>query len=243
MQNDEVVIESYLKVTSERKKRRNPARWDMLQSITGAILAIFILFHMCFTSSILLGEDAFNAVVHFSEGSFIFGGNGIPLLTTLVVVIISVVFVAHAFLAMRKFPANFQQFMIFKTHKSLMKHCDTTLWWIQFLTGFALFFLGGAHLVTILFNSTDINAITSATRFVNGNLAEFYLVLLVIMVLHASIGMYRLIIKWVPLEAPTTAQSNVKRKNVKIAVFAVFIVLGVIAFIADFTWIALGKSL
>ena len=45
MQNDEVVIESYLKVTSERKKRRNPARWDMLQSITGAILAIFILFN------------------------------------------------------------------------------------------------------------------------------------------------------------------------------------------------------
>ena len=133
--------------------------------------------------------------------------------------------------------------MIFKTHKSLMKHCDTTLWWIQFLTGFALFFLGGAHLITILFNSTSINAITSASRFVDGNLAEFYLVLLVVMVLHASIGLYRVIIKWVPLEAPTTAQSNVKRKNIKIAVFAVFIVLGVIAFIADFTWIALGKSL
>ena len=63
------------------------------------------------------------------------------------------------------------------------------------------------------------------------------------MVLHASIGMYRVIIKWIPLEAPTTAQSNVKRKNIKIAVFAVFIVLGVIAFIADFTWIALGKTL
>ncbi|WP_279129119.1 fumarate reductase cytochrome b subunit [Helicobacter winghamensis] len=243
MQNDEVVIESYLKVTSERKKRRNPARWDLWQSITGVVLAVFILFHMCFTSSILFGPDAFDAVVAFSEGSFIFRGHGIPLLTTLVVVVISVFFVAHAFLAMRKFPANFQQLMLFKTHKSLMKHCDTTLWWLQFLTGFALFFLGGAHLVTILAVSTEINALTSATRFVDGNLAEFYLVLLVVMVLHASIGMYRVIIKWIPLEAPTTAQSNIKRRNVKIAVFAIFIVLGVIAFIADFTWIALGKSL
>ena len=151
MQNDEVVIQSYLKITSERKKRKNPARWDMWQSITGLVLAIFILFHMCFTSSILFGVDAFNAVVAFSEGSLIFG-KGIPLLTTFVVIIISAFFVAHAFLAMRKFPANFQQLMIFKTHKSLMKHCDTTLWWIQFLTGFALFFLGSAHLVTILFN-------------------------------------------------------------------------------------------
>ncbi|PZT48445.1 succinate dehydrogenase/fumarate reductase cytochrome b subunit [Helicobacter valdiviensis] len=243
MQNDEVVIQSYLKVTSERKKRRNPARWDKWQSITGVVLAIFILFHMCFTSSILFGEDAFNAVVAFSEGSFIFGGHGIPWITTIVVAVIGIFFVAHAFLAMRKFPANFQQLMIFKTHKNLMKHCDTTLWWVQFITGFILFFMGSAHLFTILFASTNINAITSATRFVQGNLAEFYLFLLVVMVLHASVGLYRVIIKWVPLEAPTTAQSNIKRRNVKIAVFTIFIVLGVIAFIADFTWIALGKSL
>ena len=74
-------------------------------------------------------------------------------------------------------------------------------------------------------------------------MAEFYLVLLVVMVLHASIGLYRVIIKWIPLEASTTAKSNIKRRNVKIAVFSVFIILGVIAFIADFTWIALGKSL
>ena len=242
MQNDEVVIQSYLKITSERKKRKNPARWDMWQSITGLVLAIFILFHMCFTSSILFGVDAFNAVVAFSEGSLIFG-KGIPLLTTFVVIIISAFFVAHAFLAMRKFPANFQQLMIFKTHKSLMKHCDTTLWWIQFLTGFALFFLGSAHLVTILFNSTDINALTSAARFVEGNLAEFYLVLLVVMVLNASIGLYRVIIKCIPLEAATTAKINIKRRNVKIAGITVFIILGVIAIIADYTWIALGKSL
>ena len=243
MQNDEVIIQSYLKVTSERKKRRNPAKWDKWQSITGLVLAVFILLHMCFTSSILFGVDAFNAVVAFSEGSFIFGGHGIPLITTLVVIIVSAFFVLHAFLAMRKFPANFQQLMIFKTHKSLMKHCDTTLWWIQFITGFMLFFMGGAHLVTILFNSTDINALTSAARFVEGNLSEFYLILLVVMVLHASIGLYRVVIKWIPLEASTTAESNIKRKNVKISVFAIFIILGVIAFIADFAWIALGKSL
>lgn len=241
MQNDEAVIQGYLKVTSERKKRKNPARMDLWQSITGVVLAIFILFHMCFTSSILFGPDVFDAVVAFSEGSIIFG-KGIPVITTIIVIIISAFFVAHAFLAMRKFPANFEQLMVFKTHKSLMKHCDTSLWWLQFLTGFALFFLGGAHLVTILFNSMEINALTSAARFVKGNLAEFYLVLLVIMVLHASIGLYRVIIKWIPL-GETASQSDKNRKNIKIAVFGIFIVLGVIAFIADFTWIALGKSL
>ena len=242
MQNDEIVIQSYHQVNSERKKSKIPAIMDKWQSITGVVLALFILAHMCYTSTILLGPEAFNAVVAFAEGALIFGKK-IPIITTLIVVFISVFFVSHAFLAMRKFPANFKQLLIFRTHKSLMKHCDTYLWWLQFLTGFALFFLGSAHLVTIMFNSLHIDAITSAARFVEGNLAEFYLVLLVIMVIHASVGMYRVIIKWVPLEGQTISESNKKRRNVKIAVFGVFIVLGVIAFIADFTWIALGKSL
>ncbi|MDD6055274.1 MAG: fumarate reductase cytochrome b subunit [Helicobacter sp.] len=242
MQKDEAIIQGYLNITSERKKRKCPAKMDLWQSISGVVLAIFILFHMCFTSSILLGPDAFNAVVAFSEASFIFGGKGLPIITTLVVAVVAAFFVLHAFLAMRKFPANLKQLSIFKTHKSLMHHCDTTLWWLQFITGFILFFLGGAHLVTILAASTEINAITSAARFVDGNLAEFYLVLLIVMVLHASIGLYRVIVKWIPL-GETAKQSDINRRNVKIAVFGIFLALGVIAFIADFVWIALGKSL
>lgn len=239
--NDKVVIESYLRVNTERKKSRMPACMDKWQSITGLVLALFILCHMIFTSSILCGSETFDwIVVNLAEFGIL--GLKLPIITTFVVIIIFAAFVAHAFLAMRKFPANYAQLRIFATHRALMKHCDTTLWFLQFITGFILFFMGGAHLFTILMNSTHINALESAARFVSGNLAEFYLVLLVVMVIHASIGLYRLIIKWVPLGA-TSAESNSNRQKIKALVFIVFIVLGVIAFIADFAWIALGKSL
>ena len=40
------VVESLLGKTPQKKKSRIPARLDFLQSATGLILAIFMIFHM-----------------------------------------------------------------------------------------------------------------------------------------------------------------------------------------------------
>ncbi|MGP1579776.1 MAG: fumarate reductase cytochrome b subunit [Wolinella sp.] len=242
MANERCILESYSGVTPQRKKSRNPARWDRWQSITGLILALFIIFHMMFTSSILFGEEAFNWVVKQAEADFLFEG-GLPIITKLVTLFIFIAFIAHAFLAMRKFPANYRQYITFITHRSLMKHCDTTLWWVQFLTGFLLFFMGSAHLVTILFNVETIGATSAAYRFVHGGLEYFYLVLLAVMVLHAGIGLYRLVMKWIPLEAENKKAMDARIKGVKVKIFALFGTLALIALCADFVYISLGKTL
>ena len=50
-----------------------PAWLDMLQSLTGLFLALFMWAHMAFVSSILISKDAMYAVTRFFEGEFIFG--------------------------------------------------------------------------------------------------------------------------------------------------------------------------
>ena len=58
--------------------------------------------------------------------------------------------VAHALLAVRKFPINYRQFATFRGHMRTMRHEDTTLWFWQVITGFALFFLASVHLYIML---------------------------------------------------------------------------------------------
>ena len=190
---------------------------------------------MIFTSTILFGKGAFNAVVGFAEAKFLFG-EATWRITNVIAAIIFVVFIAHAFLAMRKFPANYRQYIMFRGHKDRMKHLDTTLWWFQFLTGFALFFAASAHLVDIIFGG-HITADKSAAAF--HQLEIFYFALLVFMVVHASVGMYRLYVKWISIDGVNKQEMFAKRNKAKTAIFAVFGVLAVIALIADFVWISL----
>ena len=211
------LIEGFLGRQADTKKSRTPAVWDRWQSITGLILACFILCHMVFTSTILFGEATW-------------------WITNVIAAIIFVVFIAHAFLAMRKFPANYRQYVMFRGHKDRMKHLDTTLWWFQFLTGFALFFAASAHLVDIVFGG-HITADKSAAAF--HQLEIFYFALLVFMVVHASVGMYRLYVKWISIDGVNKQEMFAKRNKAKTAIFAVFGVLAVIALIADFVWISL----
>lgn len=55
--------------------------------------------------------------------------------------------VVHALLAVRKFPNSYRQVRAFRDHANAMKHGDTTLWWWQVVTGFALFFMVGVRVV------------------------------------------------------------------------------------------------
>ena len=82
-----------------------PARLDLLQSGTGLLLALFMWVHMLFVSSILISNDAMWVVARFFEGYFLLGRR-IPALVALVVATVAALFVAHAALALRKFPSD-----------------------------------------------------------------------------------------------------------------------------------------
>jgi fumarate reductase subunit C len=118
-----------------RRKSRWPARMDLLQSASGLFLGLFMWGHMFFVATILISKDAMWTITKMFEGYFVFG-HSYPLLVSGVVATIFIAFVVHAFLAMRKFPANYHQYRAFTGHRRMFRHADTTLWWVQVVTGF-----------------------------------------------------------------------------------------------------------
>jgi fumarate reductase subunit C len=106
------------------------------------------------------------------------------------------VFIAHAALAMRKFPADYRQYSTFRRHMKDMRHGDTNLWFVQVYTGFAMFFLGSVHLYVLLTHPAEIGPYASADRMVSAWMWPLYLLLLLAVELHGGIGLYRLAMKW-----------------------------------------------
>ena len=72
-------------------------------------LGLFMWVHMFFVSSILLGKDAMWTVARFFEGYFFFG-RPLPWLVSLLVATVFALFIGHAALALRKFPASYRQY-------------------------------------------------------------------------------------------------------------------------------------
>ena len=212
-------------------KSRWPARMDLAQSLSGLALGLFMWGHMFFVSSILLGYDAMWIVTKAFEGYFFFG-RAYPLIVSGVVAVVAVLFVLHAFLAMRKFPANYRQYQLFTSHRALLGHGDTTLWWVQAVTGFMLFFLAFPHLYQMLMHPGAIGPYESGSRFWNGNWWPLYLVLLFAVELHGGIGLYRLAVKWGWLQGDDTNAGRARLKRAKWVLTIFFLVLGLATFAA-----------
>jgi fumarate reductase subunit C len=207
------------------RKSRWPARMDLAQSLSGLVLGLFMWGHMFFVSSILLGKDAMWSITKLFEGYFFFG-TAYPGMVSVIVAGIFVLIIVHAFLAMRKFPANYQQYRTFIGHRKLMAHEDTTLWWVQAITGFMLFFLAAVHLYQMMMHPGDIGPYESADRVWSGRWWPLYLVALFAVELHGGIGLYRLCVKWGWLEGKDPNASRKRLKVLKWALTVFFVVLG-----------------
>ena len=207
------------------RKSRWPARMDFAQSASGLALGLFMWGHMFFVATILISKDAMWAVTKFFEGYFVLG-RSYPGMVSVVVACILALVVFHAFLAMRKFPANYRQYRIFTGHRSLMAHEDTTLWWVQVVTGFALFFLVTVHLYQMLMHPGDIGPYGSADRVWSGSWWPLYLVMLFAVELHGGIGLYRLCVKWGWFEGRDANASRKRLRTAKWTLTVFFLVLG-----------------
>lgn len=212
------------------RKSRWPARMDLLQSASGLFLGLFMWGHMFFVATILISEDAMWAVTKMFEGYFVFG-RSYPIIVSAVVAVVIVAFVAHAFLAMRKFPSSYRQYRDFIGHRRMFRHGDTTLWWVQAVTGFLLFFLGSAHLYQMLMNPGAIGPYASGERVYTA-WWPLYLVLLFAVELHGGIGLYRLTVKWGWLEGKDPDASRRRLSHAKWGLTAFFLVLGLLTLAA-----------
>jgi succinate dehydrogenase subunit C len=212
---------------ADRGRRSHwPARLDLVQSLSGLALALFMWAHMAFVSSILLGKDVMWMVTKFFEGYF-FLGRSYPGIVSCVVAGVIALLVVHALLAVRKFPINYRQFSTFRGHMHMLQHEDTTLWYWQVLTGFALFFLASVHLYTMLTRPDHIGPFESADRVWSDHFWPLYIVLLLTVEVHGGIGLYRLAVKWGAFAGPDPNRTRRALKLVKWALTAFFLVLGV----------------
>nr|WP_240332050.1 fumarate reductase cytochrome b subunit [Sulfurospirillum tamanensis] len=225
------LIEGFLGKSVEGKKSKLPAQLDYIQSATGLFLGLFMWVHMFFVSTILISKDFMYDVVQMLEGSM-FLKEPQPAITSFAVLVVSAVFIAHGLLAMRKLPINFRQWQSYRTHMGMMNHKDTSLWFIQAATGFVLFFLGSAHLAMMFAKSHEIGPYASADRMYTDIMWPFYLLLLLAVEFHGSIGLYRLCVKWGWFEGANAKETRAKLKKLKWAITVFFLGLGLVTLAA-----------
>ena len=207
------------------RKSRWPARLDFTQSATGLVLVLFMWGHMFFVSSILISKDAMWTITKFFEGYFFFGTSYAWIVSMVVAVVIGLI-VVHAALALRKFPSDYHKFKTFRGHMRMMKHEDTTLWFWQVFTGFALFFLASVHLYIMLTRPDRIGPYESADRVWSEHFWPLYILLLLAVELHGGIGLYRLAVKWGSFASPDPAATRHRLKLIKWAITVFFLALG-----------------
>ncbi|WP_144211400.1 fumarate reductase cytochrome b subunit [Shewanella donghaensis] len=210
------------------------ARADKLQSATGLLLGIFIIMHLHFESSILISKEAFYHVGHFLEGGiFSETGHGFPVVTKFISAFMLIVVLVHALFALRRFPAQIQQWRALRSQMTIMPHQDTKIWFWQLITGFLLFFLAPVHLFDMITNP-EIGAHLSAERVYHQDVWMLYVLLLPAVVLHAMFGLYRLAVKW-----GVTTKRTAALKLAKIMV----VYLMIIGIASLLTYIFIGQSL
>lgn len=172
------------------------ARLDIIQSLTGFILGIFLIAHLHFESSILLGKDTFFYLVQFLEGSLFSATEyGWHWVTQAISAFMFLIVILHAFTALRRFPVQCEQWNKLKQFKNTVIHKDTQIWKWQLFTGFGLFFLVPVHLLQMLLNP-EIGPNLSAARVYFDKVWLLYIVFLPLVVIHGVFGLYRVLLKW-----------------------------------------------
>ncbi len=216
---------------------KTPARLDLTQSITGLILAVFIIGHILFEASILISNEMMYKVTLMFEGYYFFGER-YPGIISFLAGAIFIIFIVHAATAMRKFPASYKKYKIMKNHMSSMDHEDTSLWMMQIITGFIMFFIGSVHLYIMMTQPANIGPYISSSRIVDDFMGPLYFLLLISVVSHAFVGLYRLALKWGFMEGKSTKVSRKKFKLLMKAMILSYILIGLFS-LAKYTYIGI----
>jgi fumarate reductase subunit C len=196
-----------------------------MQSLTGLALALFMWTHLILVSSILLGQEAMQWITDFMEAKWI-NGQGYPVIVTLTGIAVSTLFIVHAGIALRKFPASWRQYRELRDQMSILDHPDTRHWFTQSVTGFVMFFLGSVHLYIMITQPANIGPILSSHRVWTDVMWPLYLVLLFAVEIHAALGMYRLGVKWGIFDGKDPVATRKRMKLAKNLMTVFFLALG-----------------
>ncbi len=203
------------KTSSAFKNAQKALRDERISGLSGAFLAFFILGHLILESSILVSAELYEIVANFMEHT-------VPMAQPLVF-IVSIVFFIHFVWAGRKIPGKLRERKRMlelgeklkesgkgwqqdpKSDIKLRSHFETSLWITQVRTGMIVLATGAFHLILVGWNIfTDMGVagqkvgltVEVATSRVESGLWILYAILMVSVVAHMAIGVYRLLVKW-----------------------------------------------
>ena len=222
------ILEGLIDRKVDGLKSKIPARLDFYQSLSGLILAIFIKFHLLFVSSILISNEFMHKVDKILSGS-LFIKDGDPAFVVGIAFFIFAIIVFHAILAVRKFPNSYRQFRNFNSHTHMYPHNDTKLWAVQVITGFLLFFVASMHIYQMMSEPANIGPFLSSHRMWTDHAWVLYIILLIAVELHATIGLYRLAVKWGWFNGKTYKITRKKLKVIRNVIIVFYIVLGTLS--------------
>ena len=192
-----------------RAAARRELYWEILSGGSGFLLTIYIWVHVFDVGSLLFGPQGFDRLAEFLEGLYI---------AQPVVILVSLLFLAHAVAAARKIPARVRERRRLNRLAREMggagkqwlagegaerPHEDSRLWVWQVRTGMLILVLGSFHIGLMVLDTFTalwgerhgMEAATTMERVAAG-LSWFYFLLLVLLAIHASAGIYRLAVKW-----------------------------------------------
>jgi fumarate reductase subunit C len=186
--------------------------YEVISGGTGLILALFMWGHVLLVGSILTGERGFDWLATALEDYYI---------AQPTIIAIFFLFLVHAVFAARKIPAQLaERKRIIELTKGLRNsgrehvatrtpyspfrpHVESMLWIWQVRTGMIMLVLGSFHLVLLMLDiftplygeMAGIESVSSMAR-VQAGLWLPYAILLLCVEFHASVGLYRLAVKW-----------------------------------------------
>ena len=199
-------------IGSARDAGRRQLIYELISGGTGLVLALFMWGHVILVGSILTGERGFDWMATMLEDYYV---------AQPTVAVIFALFLIHAVLASRKIPAQLverrqmidlakglsqagrERVPSRRDNSPFVPHLESMLWIWQVRTGMVILVLGSFHLILIgvdiftpLFGEiAGIESATSLSRVAAG-LWLPYAILLLCVEFHASVGLYRLAVKW-----------------------------------------------
>ncbi|QQE80140.1 hypothetical protein [Alicyclobacillus sp. SO9] len=201
---------------------------ETVQMISGLLLVLFLWVHMIFVGTVIIGKTTFGSLASFMEtwGTGTEVGKVLsPLYLTIIFLIL--VFGMHVGTVMRRMPRQYREQKIVWQHAKLIHHYDTWSWVFQSITGTAILVLAAIHITVV--TGFGISPALSGTRMHYWGFLIFYAVLLLLSEYHASVGLYRIFVKWGYVQ-------HHKMKHVLEVISLLFIIIGIISIVILFTW-------
>lgn len=191
---------------------------EAVQMVSGLFLVLFLWVHMIFVGTVIVGKTTFGSLASFMET----WGTGSqvahvlsPLYLTIVFLIL--IFGMHVGTVMRRMPRQYREQKVVWQHAKKIHHADTWSWVFQSITGSAILLLAAIHITVVA--GFGISPSLSGTRVHYWGFLLFYIVLLLLSEYHASIGLYRIFVKWGFI-------NHHKMKHVLEVISVLFVVIG-----------------